>query len=133
MEMELKFRIKDDYICTKCSFPKELCICEKLEAETRNINMDTSKKESEVIKNLADAESKEIGPQLEVYKKEADAIIAKGEANDNNERRKQETPSNAQGDTGVEGPPADQEAAQTPTGEVAGIGQTGTADMRADM
>jgi translation initiation factor 1 len=42
--MEVKFRIKEDYICPKCSFPKELCICEKLEAEEQQINIYNEKR-----------------------------------------------------------------------------------------
>jgi translation initiation factor 1 len=42
--MEVIFRIKDDYICPKCSFPKELCICEKLEAEDQQIEIYNEKR-----------------------------------------------------------------------------------------
>jgi translation initiation factor 1 len=40
----VKFGIKDDDVCPKCSFPKELCICEKLEAEDQEIEIYTEKR-----------------------------------------------------------------------------------------
>ena len=35
----MEIRIKDEEICPKCSFPKELCICENLEAEDQSIEI----------------------------------------------------------------------------------------------
>jgi translation initiation factor 1 len=40
----VKLGIKDDYICPKCSFPKDLCICEKLEAEDQEIEIFNEKR-----------------------------------------------------------------------------------------
>ncbi len=40
----MKLRIKDGNICPKCSFPKELCICEKLEAEEQEIKIFNEKR-----------------------------------------------------------------------------------------
>jgi translation initiation factor 1 len=37
-------RIKDEDICPKCSFPKELCICEDLEAEDQFITISNEKR-----------------------------------------------------------------------------------------
>ncbi len=36
---EVKRFIKEDKICPKCSFPKELCMCANLEAENQNIKI----------------------------------------------------------------------------------------------
>jgi translation initiation factor 1 len=35
----VNYRIKEGYICPKCSFPKELCICENLELEDQQIKI----------------------------------------------------------------------------------------------
>jgi len=40
----VKIRIKNEDICPKCSFPKELCICENLEAEEQFIEISTERR-----------------------------------------------------------------------------------------
>lgn len=40
----MKTEIKDDNICQVCSFPKELCICENLEAEDQQIKVYNEKR-----------------------------------------------------------------------------------------
>jgi translation initiation factor 1 len=40
----VKVRIKEDDICPKCSFPKELCICEDLEAEDQLIRISNERR-----------------------------------------------------------------------------------------
>jgi hypothetical protein len=48
----------------------------KLEFEMMKFGIELGEIKSKIIKNLADAESKEIGPQLEQYKVQMDALIA---------------------------------------------------------
>ncbi len=40
----MKTEIKDENICKVCSFPKELCICENLEAEDQQIKIYNEKR-----------------------------------------------------------------------------------------
>ncbi|MFW9998710.1 MAG: stress response translation initiation inhibitor YciH [Candidatus Hodarchaeota archaeon] len=40
----MKTKIKDEKICQICSFPKELCICEKLGAEDQQIEIYNEKR-----------------------------------------------------------------------------------------
>jgi chaperonin GroES len=59
----------------------------KLEAETKKILLETAEVISKVIKNLADAESKEAGNQIGMLKAQADLLIKKGVANETEQRR----------------------------------------------
>jgi translation initiation factor 1 len=40
----VKTEVKDENICQVCSFPKELCICENLEAEEQQIKIYNEKR-----------------------------------------------------------------------------------------
>jgi hypothetical protein len=40
----VNYRIKEDEICPKCSFPKELCICENLEVVEQQIKIYNEKR-----------------------------------------------------------------------------------------
>lgn len=55
---------------------------QKIEAETKKIMLETAEVISKVIKNLADAESKEVGDQLNMLETHANLLIQKGVAND---------------------------------------------------
>jgi chaperonin GroES len=55
---------------------------QKLEAETKKLVLETAEIISKIIKNLADAESKEAGQQLDMLKIHADYLIKKGVEND---------------------------------------------------
>ena len=46
------------------------------EFEMAKFGMEMAKMHSEIIKNLAEAEAKEIGPQLEEYKIQAQSLIS---------------------------------------------------------
>jgi chaperonin GroES len=77
------------------------------QAKAENLKEDTIKKRTESIKNIADAESKELGPQLEMYKQEVATIHKKGELN---EQRRAEESRN----TGVETAPGNKEGIPVP-------------------
>jgi chaperonin GroES len=96
---------------------KTIAEVEGIEAKTENTRMDTAKKESEIIKNIADAESKEDGFQLEIYKQEADIIKKKGELN-----AKQADATGA-GPQGVETTPADRGVLPISEGTDGGSGE----------
>jgi len=60
---------------------KTIAEVQEIEAKTQKTHKEIEKMHSEIIKNLAEAEAKEIGPQMEIYKKQAEAIMKKGEIN----------------------------------------------------
>ena len=55
----------------------------KFEFEMEKHRIDIAKTKSEIIKNIAEAEAKEMGPQLEIYKAEMQALTAASGKNDN--------------------------------------------------
>jgi chaperonin GroES len=61
----------------------------KLALEAEKWQMEKVEIQSKVVKNLADAESKELGPQLEKYKADMQGMIAREKANADKEKRVQ--------------------------------------------
>lgn len=93
---------------------KTIAEVEKIEAETKETLAKIGKINSEIIKNIAEAESKEAGPQLEIYKQEAALIMKKGEIN-----------AKQAGNEGVQATPDVQGAGESIQPQSPGVGQPG--------
>lgn len=103
---------------------KTMAEIKEIEAKTLNLKYDDALKSAKTIEALANAGSKEVGPQLELYKHQRDELMKREEIGDEIQRG---------GDQGVESQPTDSGDGLPTLPEMGGEGGAGVLEQDAGM